>query len=75
MAMEHLVAAIAAHTGKMTANERTRKVRELVAESKENETFIRQNFPELYAEAFPCSKSWQGASSESNWQPSLYAKP
>jgi hypothetical protein len=32
---------------------RVRMIRELVAESRENEAFIRQSFPDFYAEAFP----------------------
>jgi hypothetical protein len=41
----------------LAAGDRKRKIRELVAESKTFETFIREHFSEFYAEAFPASSS------------------
>jgi hypothetical protein len=35
--------------------DRKRKIRELLAESVENEKFIRAQFPEFFVEAFPIS--------------------
>lgn len=35
---------------------RKEKIRELVRESKENEKFIREQFPDLFSEAFPSSE-------------------
>jgi len=58
MAMRDLVAEIDSRATKMNRAERVRRIRELVAESRENKTFIQEFFPHLYLEAFPsASKS------------------
>ncbi|MGB7730172.1 MAG: hypothetical protein WBL50_19240 [Candidatus Acidiferrum sp.] len=40
---------------------RKEKIHELVRESKENEKFIREHFPDLFSEAFPSSERSTGA--------------
>ncbi|MGB2640093.1 MAG: hypothetical protein WAN32_14175, partial [Candidatus Acidiferrum sp.] len=59
----------------LTPSDRKQKIRELVSESRDNEKFIRENFPKFFAEAFAEGGS-NGAErkSVSNVQPELAAK-
>jgi hypothetical protein len=70
MAMQDLVREINSRAKKMSKGERLRNIRDLVAESPENEEFIREYFPRLYEEALSsASRSVANAAKESG--PSL----
>jgi len=70
----HLLTAIAQKYAKMTASERIKKIKKLVAKSKANRDFIRKYYPDFYAEAFPSARA-AGESWESDRQPALSARP
>ena len=53
MSREYFVSVLHGKYSALPPSERVRMIRELVAESQENAAFIRGNFPDFYAEAFP----------------------
>jgi hypothetical protein len=55
VSLDYFVAELRKSYNAMESSVRSQKIRELVAESKEMETFIRERFPEFLAEAFPPS--------------------
>lgn len=55
MPKDHFIAVLRKEYAALTPLDRKKKVRELVAESRDNEKFIREEFPEFFAEAFPSS--------------------
>lgn len=63
MAMKEFIEQVCLRAGNMTASERISRIRELVADSKEDLEFIQESFPELYREAFPPAKTAAGSSS------------
>jgi hypothetical protein len=69
----HLLTAIAKKYAKMTASERIKKIKKLVAKSKANRDFIRKYYPDFYEEAFPTAHA-----ARENWgsarQPALSAR-
>lgn len=75
MSKDHFVSVLRREYAALSASDRKQKIRELVSESRENEKFIRENFPKFFAEAFAEGRS-NGArrKSISNAQPELAAK-
>jgi hypothetical protein len=71
VAEKHLVAAIGRKYGKMSRTQRIKTIRDL---SEDGLRFMRQFFPEFYAEAFPAPKNADCESWESDSRPALYAK-
>ena len=55
MSLDYFVAELRKSYNAMESSVRSQKIRELVAESKDMENFIRERFPEFLAEAFPAS--------------------
>ena len=74
MSEKHLIEAAAARFRGMDAPERVKSIRKLVSQSAADAEFIRQTFPDLYAEAFPSGSSGEDASSESDSRPALHAR-
>jgi hypothetical protein len=79
---KHLIEAIASRYKEMKPEDRVAEIRELTSRSAEDAEFIRQKFPELFAEAFPTQQEKAqpqrrvaGGCSGSDWQTSLAAKP
>jgi hypothetical protein len=66
MAQKHLVAAIKQRFAGMSRAERVAKIRKLASPSSEDEKFVRQNFPDLYREAFLTPRRAAGVRSESS---------
>lgn len=75
MSKDRFVSALRREYAALTPSDRKQKIRELVSESRENEKFIRENFPKFFAEAFAENGS-NGAEqkSVSNAQPELAAR-
>lgn len=62
----------------LDAADRKEKIRELAAESEETKQFLRQEFPDFFAEAFPeavVRRPSEGRTSVLNAHPALCAKP
>ncbi|HKV23722.1 MAG TPA: hypothetical protein VJN93_03950 [Candidatus Acidoferrum sp.] len=75
MPEDHFVTVLRQEYAALSASDRKRKIRELVSESKENEKFIRENFPKFFAEAFARNRSnGAGRKSESGSQRELAVK-
>ncbi len=75
MSKDHFVSALRREYTALNPSDRKQKIRELVSESRENEKFIRENFPKFFAEAFAESGSnGAGQKSVSDAQPELAAK-
>jgi len=77
VAKDHFVVALREQYEALAPSDRKKKIRELVAESKDNEKFIRQQFPEFFAEAFTASnrsKNRAGRRSVSSARSGLAAK-
>jgi len=55
VSLDYFVAELRKSYNAMEPTVRSQKIRELVAESKDMEKFIRERFPEFLAEAFPLS--------------------
>ena len=53
MSKDYFVSVLHDKYSALAPSDRVRMIRELVAESQENAAFIRQNFSDFYAEAFP----------------------
>jgi hypothetical protein len=53
VSLDYFVAELRKSYNAMESSVRSQKIRELVAESKDMESFIRERFPEFLAEAFP----------------------
>lgn len=67
MSENTLIAALRKDYAKLAPSDRKQKIRELVAESTENRTFIKNYFPEFYAEVYPARsraavKRWKSGS-------------
>ncbi len=75
MSEKHLIHAISLRYAEMKPEERVTEVRMLSGRSAEDADFIRQNFPQLYEEAFPRRRRVAGGCSESSLPTSLTAKP
>ena len=69
----HLLTAMAQKYAKMTASERIKKIKKLVAKSKANRDFIRKYYPDFYDEAFPTARAAR-AHLQSTPQPALSAR-
>jgi|HubBroStandDraft_2_1064218.scaffolds.fasta_scaffold154837_2 hypothetical protein len=52
MSDDHFVSVRCREYAALNPSDRKQKIRELVSESRENEKFIRENFPKFFAEAF-----------------------
>ena len=52
MAVEYFVSVLRAKYAALSAADRKRIIREMVAESREHADFVKKHFPEFYAEAF-----------------------
>ncbi|MHB8502665.1 MAG: hypothetical protein ACYDCG_07750 [Candidatus Acidiferrales bacterium] len=75
MPKDHFVSVLRREYAALRPSDRKQKIRELVAESPENEKFIRENFPKFFVEAFAEHRSnGAGQKSVSNAQPELVAK-
>ena len=55
MSKDYFVSVLRDKYSALPPAQRVRMIRELVGESRENEKFIRENFPDFYAEAFPAA--------------------
>jgi hypothetical protein len=75
MAESDLIRALRMDYMKLAPSDRKKKIRELAAESRENKKFIREFFPEFYAEAWPSRSRAAGRRLGSGSRPGLYAKP
>jgi len=53
MSEKTFIADLHADFKKLSASDRKKKIRELVADSEDNRNFIKEFFPEFYGEAFP----------------------
>ena len=67
MSEKTLIAALRRDYAKLDPADRKQKIRELIAESAENRTFIKNYFPEFYAEVYPVRprvavKQWKSSS-------------
>jgi hypothetical protein len=60
LADDYFVSVLREKYGALGVSERKKKIRELVRESKGNEVFIREHFPEFFAEAFSSTSSRAG---------------
>jgi hypothetical protein len=56
MGVDYFISLVREKYATLDPSDRKQKIRELVAESKEQEIFIRKNFPEFFAEAFPAKR-------------------
>ena len=74
MSESHLIEAVIARFRDMDAPERVKSIRKLASQSAADAEFIRQTFPDLYAEAFASGSSGEDERSEANSQPGLHAK-
>lgn len=76
LAKDHFVSVLREEYTALAPPERKKKIRELVAESKDNEKFIRSEFPDFFAEAFPLLSRSHGAGRKlvSNSRRALAAK-
>jgi hypothetical protein len=75
MSKDHFISVLCREYAALNPSDRKQKIRELVSESRENEKFIRENFPKFFAEAFAEDGSnGAGQKSVSNAQPELAAK-
>ena len=76
MSTDYFVSVLREQYMALGPSERKKKIRELVAESGDNEAFIREQFPDFFAEAFPSSSGSNGAvrKSVSDVRPELVAK-
>ncbi len=63
MAADYFIAVLRQRYSALSAPERKGKIREFVAESREQAEFIRKNFPEFFAEAFPSTNRTSTSSS------------
>ena len=67
MSEKSLISALRRDYAKLDPSDRKQKIRELIAESAENRTFIKNYFPEFYAEVYPTRsraavKTWKSGS-------------
>lgn len=71
---DHFISTLREAYAALDPEDRKHKILELISESSENETFIRENFPEFFDEASPsrpvAARSW-----ESSARSGLCAKP
>jgi hypothetical protein len=54
---DHFVSELRKEYAALEPGDRKKKIRELVAESKDNKQFILASFPDFFSEAFPVSKN------------------
>jgi hypothetical protein len=75
MSEKSLITALRRDYAKLEPTERKQKIRELIGESAENRQFIKNHFPEFYAEVFPARSRAVVKTWKSNSRAALAAKP